>query len=152
MRISAKADYAVRAAIELAAAAPGTATTSEAIASAQNIPRKFLESILGDLRRAGLVRSVRGLNGGYHLAAPADRITVADVVRAVDGPLMSVRGARPPELEYSGTAQPLLPVWIAVRANVRAVLETVSLADLAAGDLPEEVERLAAEAPAWENP
>ena len=152
MRISAKADYAVRAAIELAAAGAGTAMTSEAIATAQGIPRKFLEAILGDLRRAGLVRSVRGLNGGYHLAAPAREISVADVIRAVDGPLMSVRGARPPELDYSGTAQPLLPVWIAVRASVRAVLETVSLEALATDNLPEDVKRLAADALAWENP
>jgi Rrf2 family protein len=152
MRISAKADYAVRAAIELAAGEAETAMTSEAIATAQGIPRKFLEAILGDLRRAGLVRSVRGLNGGYHLAAPAREISVADVIRAVDGPLMSVRGARPPELDYSGTAQPLLPVWIAVRASVRAVLETVSLEALATDNLPEDVKRLAADALAWENP
>jgi Rrf2 family protein len=152
MRISAKADYAVRAAIELAAAESSAATKAEAIARAQDIPHKFLEGILGDLRRAGLVQSVRGLNGGYHLALPASEISVADVVRAVDGPLMSVRGARPPELTYSGRAEPLLPLWVALRANVRAVLESVSLADLASADLPSEVLDLADDALAWENP
>ncbi|GAB2684005.1 RrF2 family transcriptional regulator [Thalassiella azotivora] len=152
MRISAKADYAVRAAIELASAEPGAATSADALARAQEIPRKFLETILGDLRRAGLVRSVRGLNGGYHLAHDAARVSVADVVRAVDGPLMSVRGARPPELAYTGSAEPLLPLWVAVRANVRAVLETVTLADLASGRLPEDVLRLSQDAAAWDNP
>src|SRR5919205_4042489 len=122
MRISAKADYAVRAAVQLAASADGP-TKGEAIAQAQGIPLKFLENILGDLRQAGLVRSQRGADGGYWLNRPASEITIADVIRAVEGPLASVRGGPPEEVAYEGAAEPLVQVWIAVRASLRAVVE-----------------------------
>ncbi|QCD55700.1 RrF2 family transcriptional regulator [Streptomyces hawaiiensis] len=152
MRISARADYAVRAVVELAVRQGEGPVKAEAVATAQDIPHKFLEGILGDLRRAGVVDSRRGGGGGYRLARDASEITVADVIRAVDGPIVSVRGERPTGLAYSGTAEPLLPLWIALRANVRRILEGVTIADLAAGALPEPVERLAAEPAAWENP
>jgi len=148
MRISARADYAVRAAVELAAAGDGP-TKGEAIAKAQDIPLKFLENILAELRRAGLVRSQRGADGGYWLNRPADQITVADVVRAVEGPLASVRGQRPEDAVFSGAAAPLSQVWIAVRASLRGVVEHVTLADVAAGRLPGEIERLASDPEAW---
>lgn len=125
---------------------------AEELAGAQDIPHKFLEGILGDLRRAGIVDSRRGGGGGYRLARDASAITVADLIRAVDGPIVSVRGERPTGLSYTGTAQPLLPLWIALRANVRRVLEGVTVADLAADALPEPVRALAAEPAAWENP
>ncbi|GGY13674.1 Rrf2 family transcriptional regulator [Streptomyces djakartensis] len=125
---------------------------AETVATAQDIPHKFLEGILGDLRRGGVVDSRRGGGGGYRLAREAAEITVADVIRAVDGPIVSVRGERPTGLAYTGTAEPLLPLWIALRANVRRILEGVTVADLAAGELPDAVERLAAEPAAWENP
>ena len=152
MRISAKADYAVRAAVELASVQGGGPVTAEALATSQAIPRKFLEAILSDMRRAGLVVSVRGSAGGYRLGPAAADVTVADVIRAVEGPLVSVRDARPPDLAYTGSAAPLLELWIALRASVRSVLDTVTLADLAAGALPEEVRRLAGPAEAWQNP
>ena len=125
---------------------------AETIATTQDIPHKFLEGILGDLRRAGIVGSRRGGGGGYRLARAAGAITVADVIRAVDGPIVSVRGERPTGLSYSGSAEPLLPLWIALRANVRKILEGVTLADIAADALPEPVRALAAEPAAWENP
>lgn len=152
MRISARADYAVRAALELAAAVGDSSLKAEAIASAQGIPHKFLEGILGDLRRGGLVVSRRGGNGGYRLARPADTIAIADVIRVVDGPLVSVRGVRPPELSYGGPAESLLPLWIAVRANVRKILGEVTLAQVAAAKLPDEVLSLSEDPGAWTNP
>ncbi|POX64152.1 transcriptional regulator [Streptomyces sp. Ru62] len=152
MRISARADYAVRAVLELAVRQGNGPVKAEEIAAVQGIPHKFLEGILGDLRRAGIVDSRRGGGGGYRLAREAASITVADVIRAVDGPIVSVRGERPTGLSYTGTAQPLLPLWIALRANVRRILEGVTLADLAADALPEPVRALAAEPAAWENP
>ncbi|WP_129309337.1 Rrf2 family transcriptional regulator [Streptomyces sp. L2] len=152
MRISARADYAVRAVVELAVRQDDGPVKAEEIASAQDIPHKFLEGILTDLRRAEIVLSRRGGGGGHRLARDAARITVADVIRAVDGPIVSVRGERPTGLSYTGTAEPLLPLWIALRANVRRILEGVTLADLAADRLPEPVRRLAAEPAAWENP
>jgi Rrf2 family protein len=152
MRISAKADYAVRAALELAAAGDACPLKTEAIAQAQGVPRKFLEGILNDMRRAGLVVSRRGGQGGYKLGAPAESITIADVIRAVDGPLVSVRGERPPELSYCGPAESLLPLWIAVRANVRAILGEVTLADVAHSELPERICRLAEQPESWTNP
>jgi Rrf2 family protein len=152
MRISAKADYAVRAAITLAAAEPGTDVAAEAIARSQDIPHKFLEAILTDLRRDGVVTSSRGSRGGYRLSRAANQVTVADVIRAVDGPLVSVRGERPPDLAYVGAAEQLLPLWIGLRANVRSVLEGVTLADLAAGRLPGRIKKLVADPHAWENP
>lgn len=130
----------------------GGPVKAEAVAAVQEIPHKFLEGILGDLRRGGIVDSRRGGGGGYRLAREAREITVADVIRAVDGPIVSVRGERPTGLEYTGSAQPLLPLWIALRANVRRILEGVTIADLAAGALPEQVRDLAAEPAAWENP
>jgi Rrf2 family protein len=148
MRISAKADYAVRAAVELAASADGP-TKGDAIAQSQGIPLKFLENILGDLRQAGLVRSQRGSDGGYWLNRPPEEITVADVIRAVEGPLAAVRGRRPEDVAYAGAAEPLIQVWIAVRANLRAVVEQVTLADVAAGRLPEHVRELAGDPEAW---
>jgi Rrf2 family protein len=148
MRISARADYAVRAAVELAAAGEGP-MKGEAIAQAQGIPLKFLENILGDLRHAGIVRSQRGADGGYWLARPADRISVADVIRAVEGPLASVRGGPPEEVAYGGAAESLARVWIAVRASLRNVVERVTLADVAAGRLPVRISKLAEDPEAW---
>lgn len=125
---------------------------AEAISDAQDIPHKFLEGILNDMRRGGLVLSQRGGNGGYRLAKPAGSITIADVIRVVDGPLVSVRGVRPPDLSYTGPAQSLLPLWIALRANVREILDGVTLADVAASDLPSDVSALADTPGAWTNP
>ncbi|MFE3292890.1 RrF2 family transcriptional regulator [Rhodococcus sp. NPDC059234] len=149
MHISAKVDYAVRTLVELAAAEGAAPVKAEYLAAAQTIPHKFLEAVLGDLRRAGMVRSRRGPDGGYWLARPAAEIAVADVIRAVEGPLASVRGQRPEEVRYAGAAAPLLDVWIAVRVNLRAVLESVSVADIAAGKLPEFVGELTADPQAW---
>jgi Rrf2 family protein len=148
VRVSAKADYAIRAAVELAAAGGGP-LKGERIAQAQAIPIKFLENIMVDLRNAGLVRSQRGAEGGYWLARPADEINLAAVIRAVDGPLASVRGTRSEELAYEGSAEPLRDVWIAVRASLRNVLESVTLADVAGRELPASVALLAAEPDAW---
>lgn len=150
MRISAKADYAVRAAAELAAAPEGRPVKGEHLASAQGIPPKFLENILADLRNAGLVRTRRGAEGGYALTRAAGEISVADVMRAVEGPLAAVQGVRPESLHYAGAATRLPEVWVALRANLRAVLERVTLADLAAGALPDSVTDLAAETDAWQ--
>ena len=133
MRVSAKVDYALRARAELAAAASGVPQKGERIARAQKIPLKFLENILLDLKHAGLVQSQRGADGGYWLASTPDEITLAEVIRAVEGPIANVRGERPEQVEYAGAAEPLRDVWVAVRANLRAVLETVTLADLASG-------------------
>ena len=143
MRVSAKTDYALRAMAELAAAPPGP-VKGERLASSQEIPLKFLENILTELRRAELVATQRGAEGGYRLARPADEITLAEVIRTVDGPLANVRGERPDVVTYTGAAEPLQDVWLAVRTNLRAVLETVTLADLAAGRLPDEIAELAA--------
>lgn len=125
---------------------------AEAIADAQDIPHKFLEGILNDMRRGGLVLSQRGGNGGYRLAKPAWSITIADVIRVVEGPLVSVRGVRPPDLSYTGPAESLLPVWIALRANVREILDRVTLADVASSALPTDVSALADTPAAWTNP
>ncbi|WP_328929839.1 Rrf2 family transcriptional regulator [Streptomyces sp. NBC_00190] len=152
MRISARADYAVRAALQLAASQGDGPVKAEAIADAQDIPHKFLEGILNDMRRGGLVLSQRGGNGGYRLAKPAQSISIADVIRIVDGPLVSVRGVRPPDLSYTGPAESLLPLWIALRANVREILDGVSLADVASSALPSGVSALADTPGAWSNP
>lgn len=148
MRISAKADYALRAASELAAAGGGP-VKGDALATAQGIPPKFLENILSDLRQSGLIRSQRGSEGGYWLARPAEEISVADVMRAVDGPLASVRGQRPEDVDYTGAAQELQRVWIAVRHNLRAVVENVTVADLGNGELSKDVVALADDPEAW---
>ncbi|WP_328972373.1 RrF2 family transcriptional regulator [Streptomyces sp. NBC_00239] len=152
MRISARADYAVRAALQLAASQDDGPLKAEAIADAQDIPHKFLEGILNDMRRGGLVLSQRGGNGGYRLAKPARSISIADVIRVVDGPLVSVRGVRPPDLSYTGPAQSLLPLWIALRSNVREILEGVTLADVASHELPAGVSALTRVPDAWTNP
>ncbi len=150
MRISAKADYAVRAAVELAATGDeDRPVKAERIATAQGIPLNFLENILSELRHAGIVRSQRGAEGGFKLAKPAGEITVADVIRAVEGPLASVRGAPPEDAAYDGAAAALPRVWIAVRANLRAVVEHVTLADVAAGRIPARINRLADDPEAW---
>jgi Rrf2 family protein len=149
VRVSAKADYALRACVQLAAAEGEGHIKGERIAQAQDVPLKFLENILGDLRQAGLVRSQRGAEGGYWLARPADEITLAEVIRAVEGPLANVRGVRPDSVTYPGAAEPLRDVWIAVRASLRSVLESVTLADVATGELPTVVRDLVADPEAW---
>lgn len=150
MRISAKADYAVRASIELAAAERLTPIKGERVADAQKIPLRFLENILGELKHAGLVQSQRGAEGGYWLSRPAEEITLAQIIRAVEGPLASMRGERPEDLEYRGAAKPLQVVWIALRANIRGVLESVTLADLVAGELPDELVELTEGPDVWQ--
>ena len=135
MRVSAKADYAVRAAVELAGAGEGP-VKGTVISKSQKIPLRFLENILGELRHAGIVQSQRGSEGGYWLARTADDITIAEIVRAVEGPLASVRGERPEDLDYLGDAEPLRQVWVALRANIRQILESVTLADVVADELP----------------
>lgn len=149
MRISAKADYAVRAAVELAATPDERPIKAERIATNQEIPLNFLGNILGDLRTAGIVRSYRGADGGFRLARAPAQVTVADVIRAVDGPLATVRGAPPENSAYDGAASALSRVWIAVRKNVRSVVEHVTLADLASGQLPARIDRLADDPEAW---
>jgi len=149
MRVSAKADYAIRAMVELAAAGGGP-LKADRISEAQEIPVKFLENIMADLRNAGLVRSQRGSEGGYWLARPAEKIDLAQVIRAVDGPLANVRGLRPEEVSYTGTAEPMRDVWIAVRASLRRVLEAVTLADVASRELPPEVSELTTDEDAWQ--
>ena len=143
MRVSAKADYAVRAAVELASAPADEPVKGDAIAVAQEIPLRFLENILAEMRQQGLVHSRRGQEGGYWLARPADDITIAEVIRSVEGPLASVRGDRPDQLAYRGAAEPLKGVWVALRANIRGVLESVTLADIVADELPDPVRGLA---------
>jgi Rrf2 family protein len=149
VRITAKADYAVRAAAELAAAEGEGPVKGERIASAQDIPLKFLENILSELRTAGIVASRRGADGGYWLDRPAAEITVADVLRAVEGPLASIRGTGPERLAYQGAAAALPRMWVALRANLRGVLEVVTLADLASGELPAQVAQLTDDPDAW---
>ena len=144
MRITAKVDYAVRAMCELATH-DGTPRRGELIATAQAIPQSFLENILHELKRAGLVATQRGVDGGYRLAKPAREITVADIIRAVEGPLADVRGARPETLAFDGAAAPLRDVWLAVRANLRAVLEGVTVADIAEDHLPPFIPELLAD-------
>ncbi|KXK59789.1 Rrf2 family transcriptional regulator [Micromonospora rosaria] len=155
MRLSARVDYALRAAAELAAVADGAGAgrtrpvTAEQIARAQEIPPKFLESILLQLRRGGIVHAQRGPEGGYWLARPAGEISLAEVIRVIDGPLAHVRGQRPEQLGYQGAARALQEVWIALRANERQILELVSIADVATGKLPERVSELVADPNAW---
>jgi Rrf2 family protein len=148
MRLSAKADYALRASVELASLGDGH-VKAEAVARAQSIPLRFLEQILLDLKHAGLVASQRGAEGGYWLARPPSEIALAEVIRAVEGPLANVRGVRPEELEYEGAAKALREVFVALRANIRAVLEEVTLADVAGGDLPDRVRELIRDDDAW---
>ena len=150
MRVSAKTDYAIRAALELAAAASDDKPMKgERISTAQAIPLRFLENILMQLRHAGLVESRRGAEGGYRLARPAADVTLADVIRAIDGPLAGVGGARPETLGFQGVAEPMRDVWIAVRASLRNVLERVTLAEVIAGDLPPHIREMLADEDAW---
>ena len=148
MRVTAKADYAVRAGAELAAAEDGP-VKGERLAEAQDIPLQFLEHILLELKHAGIVRARRGAKGGYWLARPADEVTIADIVRAVEGPIAHVQSAPPESIEYRGNAEHLQAVWIAVRASLRTVLEEVTLADLVSGDLPSVVGELTSSKDAW---
>jgi Rrf2 family protein len=149
MRISAKADYAVRATAELAAAGGTTPIKGDQISQAQGIPLKFLLNILSELKHAGIVRSTRGAVGGYQLARRPEDITLADVIRAVEGPLANVHEVRPDEISYPGPAESLRDVWIAVRASLRSVLEHVSLADLASGSLPPQVKEIVSDPESW---
>jgi Rrf2 family protein len=154
MRVSAKADYAVRAAAELAAAALSddpAPVKGDRIAQAQDIPLKFLENILVDLRQAGIVNSRRGPEGGYWLAQPPADITVADVIRSAEGPLASVRGEKPEDLSYEGPAGSLGEVWIALRQSLRDVLENVTLEQLATGKLPKQVASRTSAPEAWQR-
>jgi Rrf2 family protein len=152
VRVTAKVDYAVRAAVVLAAVDgpdPGP-VKGEEIGRGQDIPTKYLESILTDLRHAGIVRSQRGADGGYWLARPADEITIADVIRAVEGPLANVRGERPEAVEYAADTAAMRDVWVATRAAMRSVLEATTLADVADGTLPARVRKLLDDPEAWE--
>lgn len=148
MRLSARVDYALRAAVELAGAGDGP-VTAERVARAQELPVKFLETILVQLRRAGIVTAQRGPEGGYRLARPAAEISLAEIIRAIDGPLAHVRGQRPEELGYRGAARALQDVWIALRASERRILELVTIGDVASGDLPRWVGELVADPHAW---
>lgn len=150
MQISARGEYAVRAALELAATYPAT-VSAQALADAQSLPRKFLEAILADLRRGGIVLSIRGAEGGYSLARPPQQTTVGAVLRAVDGPLAGVRGHRPEQTSYSGTAEHLPTLWVAVRAAVRNVVDEVNLSDIVSGQLPEPVLALTKAPDAWQS-
>lgn len=153
MRITAKVDYAVRAGAELAAYAvahgPRSPMKGDAIATAQGLPVRFLEGILAEMRRSGLVASQRGADGGYWLGRPADQITVADVIRAVEGPLADVHGEPPEEVLYEGAAAALQHVWVATRVALREVLEATTLADVAAGVLPAAVAERAQRPDGW---
>jgi Rrf2 family protein len=148
MRISAKADYAVRAAVELAAAGEQP-VKGERLAEAQQIPLQFLEHILLELKHARLVRARRGAHGGYWLARPAEEITIANVIRAVEGPLANIQDSAPEATDYPGRAEPLSEVWIAVRASLRRVLERVTIADLRDNHIPDEVLELTRDEGAW---
>ncbi|HEX2435848.1 MAG TPA: Rrf2 family transcriptional regulator [Solirubrobacterales bacterium] len=149
MRITAKADYAVRAALELASVEDGEPIKGERLSEAQDIPLQFLEHILLELKHARIIRTKRGVHGGYWLARPPEEITLADVIRAVEGPLANIQDSAPEDTSYPGPAEPLREVWIAVRANLRAVLERVTLADLTSGELPDEVRELTEDPDAW---
>ena len=151
MQVSAKTDYALRAASELALAATEEAgpIKGDWISETQGIPKKFMENILHDLKRSGILRTRRGASGGYWLALPAEEITLAAIIRAVEGPLANVRGEWPEVVKYSGAAENLQQVWIAVRANLRAVLESVTLADIVDGQLPPSITELTRDPEAW---
>jgi Rrf2 family protein len=149
VRVSAKTDYALRAMVELASGDGMSPVKGERLATSQTIPLRFLENILLQLRHAGLVESRRGADGGYRLARPAEEITLADVIRAIDGPLAGVSGARPETLAFHGASEPLRDVWVAVRAALRSVLEHVTVADVVAGELPPHVRRMLEDEDAW---
>jgi Rrf2 family protein len=151
MRVTAKVDYAVRAAMVLARAADDDAgpVKGDRIGTEQNIPVKYLENILSELRQSGIVRSQRGAEGGYWLAKPPASVAIADIIRAVEGPLATVRGERAEQLQYGDDAGALQPMWIAVRASLRSVLEQVTLADVVASKLPEHVQALVDDPASW---
>lgn len=149
VRITAKVDYAVRAACELAARGSDGPVKGDAVASAQDMPVKFLENILAEMRRAGIVSSQRGADGGYWLARPAETISMADIIRAVEGPLADVHGEPPEEVAYVGAAAHLQAVWVATRASLRRVLEQVSVADVVAGTLPDDLAALIDDPGSW---
>jgi Rrf2 family protein len=151
MHVTAKADYAVRAAVELVGSSQTSPYKVDKIARAQSIPVSFLENILTQLRSSGLVRSQRGPEGGYWLARPADEVSLAQVIRAVEGPLVGVRGLRPEEVSYEGSAESLQQVWLALRANLRKVLEHVTLEDVASGELPSAIVALTRQEEAWQT-
>jgi Rrf2 family protein len=151
MHVTAKADYAVRAVIELANSAADAPRKVDDVARAQGIPVSFLENILTQLRSTGLVRSQRGPEGGYWLAQPPHEVNLAQIIRAVEGPLVGIRGQRPEEVEYAGSAEALQAVWIALRANLRKVLEHVTVADVASGKLPAAVRQLTRQEEAWQT-
>jgi Rrf2 family protein len=148
VRVTAKVDYALRALVELAAA-DGTTVKGDHLSQSQQIPLKFLENILAELRRAGIVGSQRGADGGYRLQQPANEVSVADVIRAVEGPLADVHGTSPEALDPPGVAAPVKEVWLATRAALRSVLEVVTVGDIAAGQLPPVVDALLADPGAW---
>jgi Rrf2 family protein len=149
VRISAKADYAVRAALELAASPDGEPVKGERLAEAQGIPLQFLEHILLELKHAGLIQARRGARGGYWLAQKPEKVTVADVIRAVEGPLANIHEDAPEDLHYDGPAERLRDVWVAVRAGLRSVLENVTLADLTSGNLPWRIDAILNDPEAW---
>ena len=151
MHVTAKADYAVRAVVELADSRQDAPRKVDEVARAQGIPVSFLENILTQLRSAGIVRSQRGPEGGYWLAHPPGELNLAQIIRAVEGPLVGVRGQRPEEVEYDGAAESLQQVWIALRANLRKVLEHVTVEQVAAGKLPRDVVALTREEQAWQT-
>ena len=144
MRVSAKADYALRAMAQLASEAPDTPVTAEHVSAEQDIPLRYLLAIFSELKHGRLVRSSRGASGGYSLSRPADEITLADIMRVVEGPLVNLHDARVGELGHRGAAKALTDVWRAVRTNVRSVLEGVTLADVVSGRLPPSIKKLAA--------
>ncbi len=148
MQISAKSDYAVRAMLELAMHGPEL-VKADLLISHQGLPRKFVEAILAELRRANLVRSQRGAEGGYALARPPSKIALGAIIRAVDGPLAEVRGMRPNETAYEGAAQHLPEVWVAVRASLRKVLDETTLAQVLTGNLPAHVRKMVDSPEAW---
>jgi Rrf2 family protein len=151
MHVTAKADYAVRAVVELASGSRDSPRKVDELAQAQGIPVSFLENILTQLRSSGIVRSQRGPEGGYWLAQPPEEVNLAQVIRAVEGPLVGVRGLRPEEVVYEGSAESLQQVWLALRANLRKVLEHVTLADVASGKLPRDIVALTKQEEAWET-
>jgi Rrf2 family protein len=151
MHVTAKADYAVRAAVELVGSSQESPYKVDKVARAQSIPVSFLENILAQLRSSGIVRSQRGPEGGYWLARPPDEVSLAQVIRAVEGPLVGVRGLRPEEVSYDGSAQSLQQVWLALRANLRKVLEHVTLEDVASGKLPSSIVALTRQEEAWQT-
>ena len=151
MHVTAKADYAIRAVVELADSSQASPRKVDELAQAQDIPVSFLENILTQLRSSGIVRSQRGPEGGYWLARAPEEVSLAQVIRAVEGPLVGVRGQRPEEIEYAGSAESLQQVWLALRANLRKVLEHVTLADVSSGKLPEEIIALTRQEEAWQT-